>query len=338
MQTREGSEWNQAYQEATNKLLADYRQAGQRAVATAQDAVQRNPQEVEARSTAPARRPRKFDLHFGPDAARRRTAATIPVWIRDGWEVEEKTVLSDARAAGDSAAVVYGFIPQKQAEELKQAIASYYAATRPRPGKGTPTTRDEGIEARKAMETRQEQAQRTRDSFINEMLNDTAIYLAGGDQVDGMFLGDKVAGRRQVVPRPALSRIPSRPTRPTGTRSSSGPRRATAMRWRQSATRATPKPPGLQGGHRLRRQRQEGDRRPQALRQPTLRLAPGRHRRRPDRAAQRRPAAGPQRRRADRQGETRPEEHRHDRVPGRDITLTKVQFIEISRAVQEGRA
>ena len=67
----------------------------------------------------------------------------MPVWIRDGWEVQEKTVVSDARAAGDSAAVVYGFVPQKQAEDLKQAIASYYAATTTLQTKGTPST-DEG--------------------------------------------------------------------------------------------------------------------------------------------------------------------------------------------------
>jgi hypothetical protein len=52
-------------------------------------------------------------------------SAEIPVWIRDGWEVEEKTVLNDARTAGDSVAVVYGFIPRNRAEEIKQAIAAY---------------------------------------------------------------------------------------------------------------------------------------------------------------------------------------------------------------------
>src|SRR5205807_902986 len=107
---------------------------------------------------------RKFELHFGADAPDS-GGSTVPVWIRDGWDVQEKTVLSDARAAGDSAAVVYGYVPPKHSEELKQAIASYYAATTTLQAKGTPTT-PEGIEARKAMETRQEQAQRTRDGII----------------------------------------------------------------------------------------------------------------------------------------------------------------------------
>ena len=111
--------------------------------------------------------------------------------MRDGWEVEEKAVLADARTAGDAAAVVYGFIPRQQAEELRQAVASYYAATATVQAKGNPTT-PEGIDARKAMETRQEQAQRTRDGIIREILNNATIHLAGGDPVGGALLTDKV--------------------------------------------------------------------------------------------------------------------------------------------------
>ncbi len=57
--------------------------------------------------------------------------------------------------------------------------------------KGNPDT-DEGIEARKAMETRQEQARRTRDDLINDILNETTVYIAGGDAVQGMLLETKV--------------------------------------------------------------------------------------------------------------------------------------------------
>jgi hypothetical protein len=79
------------------------------------------------------------------------------------------------------------------AQRLKQAIASYYAATTTLQAKGAPSTQEgEIIEARKAMETRQEQALRTRENIINEILNETSIYLAGGDQVNGLILEAKV--------------------------------------------------------------------------------------------------------------------------------------------------
>ena len=46
-------------------------------------------------------------------------------------------------------------------------------------------------------------------------------------------------GRGNAVPGPALPACSIRPTPPTGTRSSTGPRRATAMPWPRSVTRAT---------------------------------------------------------------------------------------------------
>ncbi len=191
MQTRAGSEWNQAFQEARNKLLAD---AGKLASERSQ-LLKTQCSEILKKSKlvhGVSKEARRFELHFGADAPDT-TGSTVPVWIRDGWEVQEKTVVSDARAAGDSAAVVYGFVPQNQAEALKQAIASYYAATTTLQAKGAPATQEgEIIEAHKAMETRQEQARRTRDNIINEILNDTAVYIAGGDAVNGLILENKV--------------------------------------------------------------------------------------------------------------------------------------------------
>ena len=190
MQTRAGSEWNQAYQETRNKLLAD---TGKLASERSQ-LLKTQCSEILKKSKlvhGVSKEVRRFELHFGADAPDT-TGSTVPVWIRDGWEVQEKTVVSDARAAGDSAPVVYGFVPQKQAEGLKQAIASYYAATTTLQTKGTPST-PEGEEARKAMETRQEQAKKTRDNIINDILNDTAIYKAGDTEpVGGLMMEPKV--------------------------------------------------------------------------------------------------------------------------------------------------
>lgn len=189
MQTREGSEWNQAFQEARNKLIGD---PGKLASERSQ-LLKTQCSEILKKSElvhGVSKEARKFELHFGADAPDT-SGSTVPVWIRDGWEVQEKTVVSDARAAGDSAAVVYGFVPQKQAEELKHAVASFYAATATLQLKGTPST-DEGEDAKRAMETRRDQAQRTRDNIINDILNDTTIYIAGGDLVNGMLLETKV--------------------------------------------------------------------------------------------------------------------------------------------------
>ncbi len=189
MQTREGAEWNQAFQEARNKLLAD---AGKLASERSQ-LLKTDCSEVLKKSKlthGASKESRRFALHFGPDAPAT-DGAEIPVWIRDGWEVEEKTVLNDARTAGDSAAVVYGFIPRNKAEEIKQAIATYYAAEKTLEVRGTPSS-DEGLDAKKSMETRLTQAQQLRDGLIFDLLDEAAIYLAGGDLVNGMLLTSKV--------------------------------------------------------------------------------------------------------------------------------------------------
>lgn len=188
MQTREGAEWNQAFHEARNKLLNEVgKLAGERSQLLKAQCGEILKKAKLLHGTS--KEARKFDLHFGADAPPAGTGS-IPVWVRDGWDVPEKTVLADARAAGDAAAV-FGFVPKRQDEELRQAVASYYAATATIQGKGTPTT-PEGIEARKAMETRQEQALRTRDGLINDILNETAVYMAGGDPVAGVLLEAKV--------------------------------------------------------------------------------------------------------------------------------------------------
>ncbi len=87
--------------------------------------------------------------------------------------------------------MVYGYIPKKMAEELKQAIAGFYAATTTLQAKGTPSG-DEGIHARKAMETRLEQSEKQRDTLITDVLNEMQVYLAGGDSVGGTLLNQKI--------------------------------------------------------------------------------------------------------------------------------------------------
>ena len=200
MQTREGSEWNQAFLENRNKMLADGgKLAGERSQLLRSECSEllKKFKLVQGAS----KEPRKIDLHFG-DMPPHTDGSAIPVWVRDGCEVEENTVVNDARAAGDSAALVYGYIPRRMAEELKQAVASHYAATTTLQSRGTPST-PEGMEARKAMETRQTQAQRSRDHLINSVLNETLVYLAGGDLVPGMLLDQKV----QDAARSCLDRL-----------------------------------------------------------------------------------------------------------------------------------
>ncbi len=119
MQTREGSEWNQAYLKSMNEIL-NHASAGKLASERSQLLKSACSEMLTKQKLThgACKEARKIELHFGAEAPATDGTA-VPVWIRDGWDVEEKTVLGDARAAGDSAAVVYGFIPEDKAEELK---------------------------------------------------------------------------------------------------------------------------------------------------------------------------------------------------------------------------
>ena len=331
-----GSEWNQAYLEARNRLLND---AGKLASERSQlltVAVQRSPEEVQAR-------PRRQQGIRGRSnctsaTSRRQTdGSAIPVWVRDGWEVEEKTVLDDARAAGDSAAVVYGYIPKKMAEELKQAIAGYYAATTTLQAKGTPSG-DEGIQARKAMETRQEQSQRTRDDAHHRHPERDA--------------GLPRRGRRRSAGRCSTRRFRTR-QRCAWTGSIPLFHQADSADWHKVIDRAK-----KGDGDALAAVGHKGDPENHPVCKAILdyvgsgkkgtdvrkqfggaevRLAAGRHRRRPDRAVQRRGHPGPHRGRTRGQGQAGPEEHRRRRVPGRDDHAHQGPTHRAPRPVQEDR-
>jgi len=133
---------------------------------------------------------RKIELYFSQDPPPT-DGPTIPVWIRDGWNDDEKSVLADARAAGIESPLVIVFLPRRNSEELKKLIASARAARETLNSKGTPSTA-EGIEAHKAMETRLKEAELKRNALVNEILEHARVILAGGTEKTGKGLEEKV--------------------------------------------------------------------------------------------------------------------------------------------------
>lgn len=133
---------------------------------------------------------RKIELYFGQDPPPT-DGSTIPVWIRDGWNDDEKSVLADARATGTESPLVIAFLPRWNSESLKKLIASARAARETLNAKGTPST-PEGIEAHKAMETRLKEAELKRDDLVDEILEHARVILAGGAEKTGKGLEEKV--------------------------------------------------------------------------------------------------------------------------------------------------
>lgn len=175
LQTKEGSAWDGEFRERYGKILAD----DHRISSLRQEALQAA--FGEAVSNAPilqgkSKPKRALDFSFGLEAPRGGTG--IPIWVRDGWNEDEKSVVSDIQGLGTSKPLVVVFLPRRSPDELKRALAAAAAAKETLQVKGMPTT-DEGREARKGMETLEARHLHERNQLISLVLRGAQIYLAG---------------------------------------------------------------------------------------------------------------------------------------------------------------
>lgn len=199
LQTREGAEWTGAYQSARARMVGDdARIAGDRA---------RELREAAGRALkglgfvqGEGKVPRKAGFHFGLE--RPKPSGAVPVWVRDGWSVSEKQARSEAQAAGGEDATVHVFLPRKDADELKNALASFEAASEVVSGRPVPSTQ-EGKEARASIEGRCQSDRSRLDAALDNILRDARVFLGGGAEVTGSGLRDAV----EQAGRSALERL-----------------------------------------------------------------------------------------------------------------------------------
>lgn len=194
LQTREGAKWTHEFNRRRTGVLNDEARINARRDELLREAV------------GQALRP--VSLHHGDSHQTRKlfhelTAVKpaeskegITLWIRDGWNDEEKAVLNDARAAGTNSPMLFGYLPRLCHEELRQAITSEMAANETLQAHGAVTTA-ESIEARKAVETHLTVASHRIQELLGQIVGSSKVFLGGGEEASGVELADKVeqAGR-----------------------------------------------------------------------------------------------------------------------------------------------
>lgn len=189
LQTRESSEWEAEFRNRQTKLVNDpTRMSSKRAQllgAAVQDAIG----SVKL-PHGKCKEPRKLALHFGAEPPQG-AAHEIPVWIRDGWGADEKSVIADARAAGPDSPIIQVFVPKSRADALARVIAAQSAAKDTLEYKGVPST-PEGIEARQGMETRLTEAANSLRALVAEVVEGAKVYQGGGSERLEATLPDKV--------------------------------------------------------------------------------------------------------------------------------------------------
>ena len=188
LQTKESSDWEAEFRTRRNRLANDPANMSVQRSERLREAVHRALASIKILH-GDAKEPRELALHFGTELLP--SGKGVTVWVRDGWGSSERSVLAEARAAGQDDPAVYIFIPRTSADELARLIATRSAATETVEYKGVPTT-EEGIEARQGMATRATEAENNLRAVVSGIMEGAKVIQGGGNERMEASLADKV--------------------------------------------------------------------------------------------------------------------------------------------------
>jgi hypothetical protein len=127
--------------------------------------------------------PRKVRVEFGtvPPTF---DGVGVPVWVRTEWDVTEKSAHQEADALGTASPVVTVFLPKVEAETLRAELARQAAAKETIDFRPAPTT-DEGIQAKKAIESECDSAKAKVAGIVARVMEGAKVFLGGGAPASG---------------------------------------------------------------------------------------------------------------------------------------------------------
>jgi hypothetical protein len=189
LQTRESAEWEQDYRQRRAKIISDDSRVASDRTSLLRKEVNAILKEVKL-THGESKEPRRIEIHYSLDAPTV-TGDSIPVWVRDEWNNSPKTVREDAQAAGGDSPRIMVFLPRRNADALKNALAQYAAARETFETKAHPVT-PEGIEARNAMKSRVDMEERQVQAYIKDVVLNAQVFLAGGREFAGSPLAEAI--------------------------------------------------------------------------------------------------------------------------------------------------
>jgi len=189
LQTRESAEWDDQFRAQLAKIRQDVAGIAQERRARLRAAVDEAMKPLRLQQGV-SRTPRDIFYHFGSEAPDDKGPA-IPVWIRDGWEVDVKQVEGKAREATIESPALFAWLPQHREEPFREAIIRMKAAETVLGLKGVPST-SAGEEARDAMDARRRDAERTIEQIIKEIISSARAFKGGGAELHALELFDKI--------------------------------------------------------------------------------------------------------------------------------------------------
>ena len=152
LQTREGVVWTHDFNRRRAAALNDDQRINSKRAELLRDGAKQALKPVSLQQ-GNSRQPRK--LAFELSSSRPNTGNDeVTLWMRDGWNDDEKSVLNDARAAGVDSPLLFGYLPRLHHEELRKPSPP----TSPPRRRWTPT-------ARPARRSRSRPARRSRPTW-----------------------------------------------------------------------------------------------------------------------------------------------------------------------------
>ncbi len=189
IQTPESSAWHDEYRKQVSELTGNPTRIDDERVTLLRKAFNDSIKNIRLNQGA-CKEPRSLTMNYShelpPDASKK-----IYVWVRDGWETDEKSVLADARNAGNQSPTIFVYIPRHAADELGKLIISMLSAQATLDIRGTTSTK-EGEDAKNAMAVRLNDAQSHLKALIKEIFSNIRVFQAGGNDIVESELADAV--------------------------------------------------------------------------------------------------------------------------------------------------
>ena len=199
LQTRESGAWYDEYRAQE----AEFKAAPQRQDVLRAELFKTRIREILGKvrlTQGKANEPRNLAACFD-DTLPRDHAANLYLWVQDGWQTSETSVLAEARNRSADNPTLFAFIPDQDKTDLANAIIAREAATNTLHRKGTPST-EEGRDAKRSMETRQRTAEKEVQDLVAKIFSGVQIFQAGGQEVtEGNDLADRLtrAAKASVI-------------------------------------------------------------------------------------------------------------------------------------------
>ncbi len=200
LQTRESSQWHDTYRQQESEYAGNPQRLDTERDDLITARVRSNINDVRLTHGA-SNESRKLQLWFDEDLPRD-ADKQLYVWVQNGWKTSENSFLADARAGSPKHGTIHIYVPARNREEISRAIITKKAAESTLSLRGMPSG-PEGKDARAAMETRLNEANKSLESLLDEVFRGVRVHLSGGSEVDG----DNLRQKLEQAAKSSLARV-----------------------------------------------------------------------------------------------------------------------------------